>query len=228
MAEEIKEEMATDGFEKENEKPEEKAESKDLKDDNLKDDKKENHSENKKESKKEKKNKDLEKIEELKALNLKLEEEVKKWKNEYLKAYADSQNFQKRINEEAIKDRKYASQKVVGELIQPIDMLIQIVNMPAPSPEVANYVIGFQMIANQLKDILQNEGLASVKAEVGKEFDPKCMQAVETSNLEEYEDNIITKVMQPGYMYKDRVLRAAMVVVNKKKKENIEEGKEEK
>ena len=184
--------------------------------------------ENKKEAKKEKKSKEQEKIEKLELEIAKLKEENAKLKNEYLKAYADSQNFQKRINDQAIKDRKYASQNVIGELINPIDMLIQIVNMPAPSPEIQNYVIGFQMITNQLTDILKNEGLAPINAKVGVEFDPKCMQAVETSADENVDDNIITKVMQPGYMYKDRVLRPAMVVVNKKPVEAKDEGKEDK
>lgn len=210
MAEEIKEDIK-DQVE---EKSDEKVEAKEAK-------------ETKKE-KKEKKSKEQEKIEKLEVEIAKLKEENAKLKNEYLKAHADSQNFQKRINDQAIKDRKYASQGVIGELINPIDMLIQIVNMPAPSPEIQNYVIGFQMITNQLTDILKNEGLAPIEAMVGKEFDPNKMQAVETSNDESMEDNVITKVMQPGYMYKDRVLRPAMVVVNKKVvKEETKEGKEE-
>ena len=183
----------------------------------------------KKESKKERKSKEQEKIEKLEEEIAKLKEDNAKLKNDYLKAYADSQNFQKRINDQAIKDRKYASQNVIGELINPIDMLVQIVNMPAPSPEIQNYVIGFQMITNQLTDILKNEGLAPIEAKVGVEFDPKTMQAVETSNLADVDDNKVTKVMQPGYMYKDRILRPAMVVVNKKPKEEAKEnnGKEE-
>lgn len=191
---------------------------------------KEEKKDSKKESKKERKTKEQEKIEKLELEIAKLKEENAKLKNDYLKAYADSQNFQKRINEQAIKDRKYASQGVIGELINPIDMLVQIVNMPAPSPEIQNYVIGFQMITNQLTDILKQEGLAPIEAKVGVEFDPKTMQAVETSNDESVEDNIITKVMQPGYMYKDRILRPAMVIVNKKPveaKEETKEGKEE-
>jgi len=182
----------------------------------------ESKEEAKKEDKKEKKNKDKEKI-------AKLEADYAELKNEYLKVYAEMENTKRRINEQAIKDRKYASQNVIGELINPIDMLVQIVNMPAPSPEIQNYVIGFQMITNQLTDILKNEGLAPIEAKVGVEFDPKTMQAVETSNLADVDDNKVTKVMQPGYMYKDRILRPAMVVVNKKPKEEAKEnnGKEE-
>ena len=169
-----------------------------------------------KEPKKEKKNKDKEKI-------AKLEADYAELKNEYLKVYAEMENTKRRLNEQAIKDRKYASQNVVGELINPIDMLIKIVNMPSENPEVKNYQIGFQMIANQLLDILKNEGLSHVES-LGKEFDPKTMQAVETCESEE--DNKVLKVMQEGYMYKDRVLRPAMVVVGKKK-EIKEESKEE-
>ena len=197
---------ATDGFEEEKKETEKKPEDK--------------------KSKKEKKSKEQERIEKLEIENEKLKAEVANWKNEYLKAHADSQNFQKRINDQAIKDRKYATQGVVGNLVGPIDMLVQIVNMPAPTPEVANYQIGFQMIANQLVDVLKGEGLAPIETKVGAEFDPTKMQAVETVNDPEFENNIITKIMQPGYMYKDRVLRPVMVVVNKKE-ESKEEIKEE-
>lgn len=168
----------------------------------------------KEETKKEKKNKYKEQI-------AKLEADYATLKNDYLKVYAEMENTKRRIKEEAIKDRKYASQKVVGELIQPIDMLIQILNMPAPSPEVQNYQIGFQMIANQLLEVLKNEGLAPIKVE--KDFDPKYMEAMQTECIEGYEENQVIRVLQAGYMYKDRVLRPALVVVNKKE---IKEEKE--
>ena len=201
---------ATDGFEEE-----------------PKEESKEEAKADKKAQKKEKKNKDQERIEKLELENEKLKAEVANWKNEYLKAHADSQNFQKRINEQAIKDRKYASQGVVGNLVGPIDMLMQIVNMPAPTPEVANYQIGFQMIANQLVDVLKGEGLAPISCKVGDEFNPQTMQVVETVSNQEFENNKVTKVMQPGYMYKDRLLRPAMVVVNKIEISKQEEIKEE-
>ena len=168
----------------------------------------------KEETKKEKKNKYKEQI-------AKLEADYATLKNDYLKVYAEMENTKRRIKEEAIKDRKYASQKVVGELIQPIDMLIQILNMPAPSAEVQNYQIGFQMIANQLLEVLKNEGLAPIKVE--KDFDPKYMEAMQTETIEGYEDNQVIRVLQAGYMYKDRVLRPALVVVNKKE---VKEEKE--
>ena len=182
--------------------------------------------ESKKNDKKEKKDKHKEEKLKLEKKIEELEAELKVQKNEYLKVFAEMENTKKRLKDEAIKDRKYASQKVIGELINPVDMLIQIVNMPASTPEVQNYQMGFQMIANQLVDILKGEGLAPVEA-LGKEFDPKMMQAMETEWDSEKPEGVVLKVMQTGYLFKDRVLRPAMVVVNKKNEEVKEEEKKE-
>ena len=168
-------------------------------------------------TKKEKKDKYKEQV-------AKLEAELANQKNEYLKVFAEMENTKRRLKEEAIKDRKYATQKVVGELLTPVDMLVKIVNCEAPSPEIANYLIGFKMIANQLIEVLQTEGLAEIESIVGKEFNPSLMQAMSVEETNEVEENTIVRVLQTGYMYKDRVLRPAMVVVSKKK---IEEKKEE-
>jgi len=182
----------------------------------VKDEKETSEKVDKKENKKEKKDKHKEEIAKLEAKNKELEEKYAELKNEYLKAYAELENTKKRIKQEQITDRKYASQKVVGELIGPVDMLNMIINMPTQSPEVQNYVIGFQMITNQLVDILKAEGLGPINVKALDEFDPKIMQVVDTRYEEDKAENLVLEVKQAGYMYKDRVLRTAMVVVNKK------------
>ena len=49
---------------------------------------------------------------------------------------------------------------------------------------------------------------------LGKEFDPALEQAVVVDHDETKESGVVTVVLQKGYMYKDRVLRTAMVKVN--------------
>ena len=168
-------------------------------------------------TKKEKKDKYKEQIQ-------KLEEELKVQKNEYLKVFAEMENTKKRLKEEAIKERKYASQKVISELINPIDMLVKIVEFGSPNPEIQNYLFGFKMITDQLVNILQAEGLSEVQA-LNKEFDPKTMDAMSVVENDELEENTVVEVKQAGYMYKDRLVRPAMVVVSKKskKEESVEE-----
>jgi len=178
------------------------------------------------ETKKEKKDKHKSEIAKLEAKLKEADLKYAELKNEYLKVFAEMENTKKRLKEEAIKDRKYASQSVIGELVTPIDMFVKIVNMESSNPEVKNYQIGFQMIANQIVDIMKREGLSHIES-LNKEFDPKVMQAVQTEWDETKPENSVLRVMQDGYMYKDRVLKPAMVVVNKKTEEKNEEKKEE-
>ena len=168
-------------------------------------------------TKKEKKDKYKEQI-------AKLEEELKVQKNEYLKVFAEMENTKKRLKEDAIKERKYASQKV-----DPIDMLVKVINFGSPNPEIQNYLYGFKMIADKLVDILKGEGLGEVKA-LNQKFDPKTMEAMSIVENDELEEDTVVEVKQTGYTYKDRLIRPAMVVVSKKTKKNeeiIEERKEE-
>ena len=83
------------------------------------------------------------------------------------------------------------------------------------------------MIADKLVEILKGEGLGEVKA-LNQGFDPKTMEAMAIVENDDLEEDTVVEVKQTGYMYKDRLIRPAMVVVSKKtKKENNEERKEE-
>ncbi len=167
-------------------------------------------------NKKEKKvkNKDKEKIAEL-------EKALAEKQNDYLKVYAEMANTKRRLTEENVKDRKYAAQSIVSDLINPIDMLVKIVNMEAPNAEIQNYLIGFQMITNQIVDILKTAGLTDIKA-LGEDFNPNIHHAVSTEEVIE-NPNKVLEVLQTGYMFKDRVLRPALVKVSVLKEDNKKE-----
>lgn len=177
---------------------------------------------NHEETKKEKKDA---KVLKLKEEIARLERELAAEKEKNLKEIAEMQTTKRRLKEQSIEERKYAAMNVISELITPIDMLVKIVNGPAPSEEVKNYQIGFQMIANQLLMVLNNEGLKEINVEVNGEFDPKTMQALTTEEREGLEKSVVLKILQTGYMYKDRVLKPAMVHVALPQKK-IEEPKE--
>ncbi len=158
------------------------------------------------EVKKEKKNKNKEQIEKLELENAKL-------KDEYLRIRAEMENTKKRLSDENIQNRKYASMKLIEDLINPIDMLSKVVNMETGSQEVNNFLIGFKMISNQLVEALKSDGLIEIEA-LGKDFDPNLHHAVSKEAGEGLEPNKVIAVLQTGYKYKDRVLRPAMVKVS--------------
>lgn len=177
----------------------------------------------KKEEKKAKAKK--EEAEDLEILELKAE--VAKLSDLYLRTLADAENFKKRINDERTRERKYASQSLLEKLVNVTDIFDKAVNSNVDDEKLKNFLIGFQMINKNIQDILEEEGVSKIES-LGKIFDPKVHHAVETVNDEEKEDNIIVQERQTGYYYKDRILRPALVVVNKiNNEDNKEDEKNE-
>ena len=153
---------------------------------------------------------------------LDLEEEVKRLKDLYLRTLADAENFKRRINEERIRERKYAAQGLLEKLISVIDIFDQAIGVETDAPKLKNFLTGFTIINKQLNEILEEEGVKKIDAR-DQIFDPAYHHAVEVEHDENKEDNIVLEVYQNGYTFKDRVLRPALVKVNKsKKEENID------
>ncbi len=175
----------------------------------LNSDKEKKHNDNKKD----KKNHYEVKIEKLEAEIKELKEKNKKDSEDYLAARADLDNIRKRLFEQSVNDKMYASQGLIESLIGPVDMLSKIVQFESPNPEVNNYVIGFKMIVDQLNQILEKDGVKLIKAQ-GEKFDAKFMQAMSTEKREGIEAGIVLEVLQNGYMYKDKMIKPAMVKVS--------------
>ncbi|MCR5787282.1 MAG: nucleotide exchange factor GrpE [Acholeplasmatales bacterium] len=169
--------------------------------------------ESKKDEKKVKKSKLEVENEKLKAQVAELEAKIKSDSEEYLKARADLENTRRRVFSDAEEVKKYASKNLINDLVNPVDMLFKVVDYKSENPEVQNYVYGFKMITDQIKAILEKDGLKEIKA-LNEKFDPNFHQAMSKEKRDGVEPGIVIEVIQTGYMYKDRLLRPAMVKVS--------------
>jgi len=136
--------------------------------------------------------------------------------NRYLRLNADFDNFRKRTQKEKEDWSRYASQRIVEKLLPVIDNLdaaaVAVANAGEDSSNVAE---GYLMIHKQLTDILSHEGLTEIPA-LDKAFDPNVHEAVMTvGRAEGQAENQVVVVLRKGYMFKDKVLRPAMVQVAK-------------
>ncbi len=145
----------------------------------------------------------------------KLELEIQEWKNSYTRKLAEFQNFTKRKENEVSEMKKYASEGIVVKLLDNVDNLERAVNASAETKNFESLVEGVNMILNSLKNLLTEEGVEEVEAE-GKEFNPYEHQAMMTESKEDLDDNVVVQVFQKGYKMKGKVIRPAMVTVNKK------------
>ena len=145
----------------------------------------------------------------------KLETELEEWKNSYTRKLAEFQNFTKRKENEVAEMRKYASEGIIVKLLDNIDNLERAVDASKESQNFDSLIEGVNMILNNLKNLLTEEGVEEIEA-AGKEYDPYEHKAMITENKEELDDNVVVQVFQKGYKMKGKVVRPAMVTVNKK------------
>ena len=145
----------------------------------------------------------------------KLEAELQEWKNSYTRKLAEFQNFTKRKENEVAEMRKYASEGIIVKLLDNIDNLERAVDASKESQNFDSLIEGVNMILNNLKHLLAEEGVEEIEAD-GKEYNPYEHKAMITENKEELDDNVVVQVFQKGYKMKGKVVRPAMVTVNKK------------
>ena len=110
---------------------------------------------------------------------------------------------------------KYANEDVLASLLPVIDNFERGLKMDDNdlSDEVSKFLTGFKMIYTEIIGILNKNEVKEIAAE-GIEFDPKVHQAVLMEHDDTKPHGVVIEVLQKGYMYKDKVIRPAMVKVN--------------
>lgn len=142
-----------------------------------------------------------------------VEEERDEYEELAKKAKADLENYRKKQEERKQRWQDRAREELAADLIEVIDNLERAI---AAADEETGVVQGVKMVADQLHETLEERGLERIDAE-GEEFDPRMHNAVDTREHEE--ERMVLEQKKPGYVYKDRVLREAEVVVSEKKEE---------
>lgn len=143
----------------------------------------------------------------------KLQAENEEHQQRLLRTQADFDNFRRRTLKEKEELGKYASAKLITELLPVIDNFERAISSAGESADNSSYSKGVEMIFCQLEGVLNAEGLTAMEAE-GTPFNPEFHQAIMQVESEEYEEGIVVEVVQKGYLLKDKVLRPAMVKVS--------------
>ncbi|WP_042223411.1 nucleotide exchange factor GrpE [Oceanobacillus manasiensis] len=143
----------------------------------------------------------------------KLNKEKEEIYGRLIRLQAEFDNYKKRTQKEKEADRKYKSQDLVNDLLPAVDNFERALQVES-SEENAGLVEGITMVYRQLKDALKTAGVEEIET-TGKEFDPSLHHAVMQIEDAEIEANTVVEELQKGYMLKDRVIRPAMVKVNK-------------
>ena len=143
------------------------------------------------------------------------------WKNEYYRVFADTKNLRSQLEKDHYSAMKYRAEGFIEELLPVLDSFYTVLKNEPSNPELKNYLIGFQYIYRNLVTALENEGVKEIAPQVGENFSPDTMNAVETVESDG-EENLVMDVHLRGYKLHDRLIRPANVTVSVKHKEEKE------
>jgi len=141
-----------------------------------------------------------------------LQKERDSFKDQFLRAVADFDNYRKRIDRERREVSEYAAADVILELLPIIDNFERALQAPAGADEA--FRRGVELIHKQMLDLLRKRGVTAIDA-LGADFDPNVHQAVIHESSAEHREGEVMQELQRGYKLGDRLLRPAMVKVAK-------------
>ena len=141
-----------------------------------------------------------------------LHAELEQLKAQSLLERADLDNQRKRMARELDNARKFANERLLGDLLPVLDSLeAGLANAPANDPLRA----GLELTQRQLIRVAEINGLVTVAPAAGDAFDPDRHQAMSMIDAEGIAPGAVAQTFQKGYVLNERLLRPALVVVAK-------------
>ena len=132
-------------------------------------------------------------------------------KEKYTRLLSEFDNMRSRKEKEITSMSDKGAMEALEKILPVIDNLERALE-GLSEEEKTPFEEGVEKIYKQLMDTLKDIGVEPMNA-AGKEFDPNYHNAVIHEEDEEQGENLVVEEMQKGYMYKDSVLRHAMVKV---------------
>ena len=149
-----------------------------------------------------------------------LQNDLKKVKEDNLRYLAEIDNLRKRFDKEKEDTFKYAVTEFANEIILVVDNFSRVMESISSINKNSNdnvkpLIDGIDLIFKDFLKTLEKFDIKKIDC-FGKKFDPNFHQAVSEEINNDKEVGEIIKIIQNGYLIKDRLLRPASVVIAKK------------
>jgi molecular chaperone GrpE len=134
-------------------------------------------------------------------------------RDRYLRLAAEYDNYRKRSAKERQDAGARAQADLVRQLVEALDDVARFAHIDPATTDAGTVVQGVDMVEKKLLKALGGAGLEIINP-LGETFDPALHEAVATEPTTAREDDhVVSRVYQPGYVFKSQLLRPARVVV---------------
>lgn len=142
-----------------------------------------------------------------------LETERDEFREKYLRALAEYQNYQRRALVNEREAREQGVRAVLTSLLAPLDHFDLALGQDPSKASAEQILSGVRVIRDEILKVLGLHGVGVVSPQRGDEFVPTHHEAIMQQEAEDVEPGHIVSVMQPGYTLNERVVRPAKVSV---------------
>jgi len=142
-----------------------------------------------------------------------LEEEVARLQDQLLRSLAEFDNYRKRRDREVIMLREAAQATLLRDFLAIVDDLDRTVTALEEHRDGDALTAGVRLVHTKMHDVLEKNGVTPFEA-VGREFDPALHEAMSQQPQAESPSNQVIQEFERGYMFHEKVLRHAKVVVS--------------
>lgn len=148
----------------------------------------------------------------------KLDKQISVLKDQVMRERAENDNLRKRQERELQSAHKFATERLIKDLIPVLDSLTLGVdaarNNENKSEALEQFIEGSEMTLKLLRETLAKHGIEELNPE-GEKFNPELHEAVTALPNNDVAPNTVLHVAQKGYTLNGRVIRAAQVVIAK-------------
>jgi molecular chaperone GrpE len=133
----------------------------------------------------------------------------------YLRSLAEMENMKKRFQKDKQDLVKFGNEILTKQLLPVADNLEMALDHSEGENSLEALREGVDLTLKGLMNVLEKAGVERVEA-VGATFDPNFHEAVSEQEDDRAEPGTVLKELQKGYLLNQRLIRPAMVIVNKK------------
>ncbi len=151
------------------------------------------------------------------------ESEIADYKDKLLRKAAEFENYKRRTENDQLNLLKYAAESFIIKLLPAVDDFERSLEHIENAKDVDSIKQGILLIYDKLIKVLTDQGVTKIEA-IGKPFDVQFHEALLQRKAKNVPAHTVLDEIEKGYMYKDKVIRHAKVIVSEdNEQENFEE-----
>ena len=146
--------------------------------------------------------------------NLKeLNAELGKLNDKHLRLKAEFENFRRRKSDEISNILRFDGENIISEFLPILDDIERMIS--STDGDKDSLIEGMSLVQNKINKFFENLDIKPF-GDINEKMNPEIHDAMLTQTVDNLDEDIIISVFEKGYTYRDKVIRHAKVIVNKK------------